>query len=102
MVKTKLSVLNVVVSEFGRMAYAIHVLEKCSDICAETVGIGFHARKALHPHKILFFCLNLFLKESPWVLCEKNFALGTTVDSTGIFLLCCNHVLGIRPEHGKV
>jgi hypothetical protein len=32
----------------------MHAPEKCSDICAETVGIGFHARKALHPAKSLF------------------------------------------------
>jgi hypothetical protein len=43
----KLSVLNVVVGGYGKMVSDIPLAEKCSGICVETVGIGFHARKAL-------------------------------------------------------
>jgi hypothetical protein len=53
--KIQQNVLNVVVREFGRMEFDTLHLEKCSDICAETVVIGFHARSSLSPVNFPFF-----------------------------------------------
>jgi hypothetical protein len=49
--KAALSVLIVVVSEFGRMAFGILVSEKCSGTCAETVATGFRPEKHIALHK---------------------------------------------------
>ena len=55
--KIGLNVQNVVVSEFGRMASGIQVLEKCNVICAETAPIGFRIRTALPSANSPLFCL---------------------------------------------
>ena len=57
MVQNVVKFLNVVVSEFGKMASDIRVSEKCSDIYVESVRIGFHAKCTLHPANPLFFLL---------------------------------------------
>lgn len=53
----KSSVLNVVVSEFGKMACDILLWERCSGMFAETVPIGFPARNSL---RLAIFPLFLF------------------------------------------
>jgi len=50
------SVLNVVFSEFGKMASDIRPWEKFSVMYAEIVAIGFHARSTLAYRKLPFFC----------------------------------------------
>jgi hypothetical protein len=55
-VNKQLSVLNAVVGECGKMASDILAPEKCSDICVESVAIGFQARTTLLPQTPLFFC----------------------------------------------
>lgn len=54
--KTKSSVLNVIVNEYGKIASDTYTSEKISNMCAETVVIGFHIRNTLHPIKFSIFC----------------------------------------------
>ena len=61
--KKQLSVLNVVVSEFGKMVFDVRLGERFSDIFVGTVPFGFHARKVFHARVILpFFLLKVSLR----------------------------------------
>ena len=41
----------------GKTEFGIHILDRCNNTCAGNVGIGFHARNALHPATPPFFLL---------------------------------------------
>ena len=53
--KLRLSVLNVVVSELGKMEFGKLVMEECSDIIALTVTTGFRAEHNGLPQTSPFF-----------------------------------------------
>ena len=54
--KLRLSVLNVVVSELGKMVFGKLVMEMCSDIIVLTVTTGFRAEMLCLTHNFPFFC----------------------------------------------
>jgi hypothetical protein len=57
----KLNVLIVVVSERGRTAFDILVVEKYNDIIVETVAIGFPKGSLPYRKLPLFFCPRFFV-----------------------------------------